>query len=307
MMLPLLMLLATSDPGSTDPAQWSVFPAPQSQAARASDAATLPPAAAAQYNQAATLIGQGRSPEATALLNQLGTQYPRVAEIFAARCSAQLAVKQPQYARADCEYALKLKPSLLTALFGLANAEEQLGLRTAAAQHYREYVEQPAALPELKARASARLSALGAVAAPTAAPVGPAPYAPPAAQAPSQVAQAQEPSAAVPPASSGCLTGDDGRQACGFNCMVGKDGKAACADMPEGRCSMNLEGHATCSQLVARGGSNAGGPPPSCLTGTDGRTVCGYHCAMGKNGRYYCANRPEGQCQANADGTYACQ
>src|SRR5207248_6330773 len=82
-----------------------------------------------------------------------------------------------------------------------------------------------------------------------------------------------------------CKMGSNGRQACGFNCRIGADGVAACADAPDGNCTAGADGHVTCTQIAARGGSNAGGAVPECEAGTDSISVCGYNCKQGTNER----------------------
>lgn len=291
--LTLLVLLAG------DPNEWSTFPdgkpapAKKGGAASPQSGATVPESAMPRYREAVSHIGAGRFQEATVLLNQLAAENPRVAEVFAARCSAQLGLRQATYAEADCAYALKLKPQLSMALYGLANAEDLLGKRDDAQKHYRDFARDPSARADLRTEAGRRADKLGG-----AQPVAPPPPGPePRAEAP-----------APPPrsAKSECRMGSDGRQACGYNCMIGSDGVSACADTPDGRCALGSDGHVTCSQLAVRGGANAGGKPPECRLGSDGRQTCGYNCRMGSNGRFYCATTPDGQCAMNSNGTFTC-
>src|SRR4051812_40868023 len=117
----MLMLLTAGDPN-----EWTTFPsgkpaastgqpaqAPAAAPAAAPSSGTgVPEAAKPRYRDAVAAVSGGRFQEATVLLNQLAAEYPQVAELYAARCSAQLGLKQPVYAEADCTYALKLKPSL---------------------------------------------------------------------------------------------------------------------------------------------------------------------------------------------------
>jgi hypothetical protein len=102
---------------------------------------------------------------------------PRWAEIFSARCTAQLGLKRPDSAAADCRYALQVKPELVVALYGLATAERALGQNALAAAHFRQYASSsnPDATPALKADARRAAEALEPQAA------APAPPAPPAA------------------------------------------------------------------------------------------------------------------------------
>jgi hypothetical protein len=266
------------------PNEWSTF-APGKQATPPPAGQDVPPQALQRYRDAIALVSQGKYGDATVVLNELSGEYPKLAEIFAARCSAQLGLRQPAYAEADCNYALQLKPSLSNARFGLAEAEESLGKRDLALRHYREFMNDPGARPELKAEAQKRADGVSR---------------PPVAQ------QGGQPVAHPRSSKPQCLVGKNGRQACGYNCLLGSDGVAACADMPEGDCTLNADGHVTCAQIAERGGANAGGLPPECKAGSDGIKVCGYNCKAGTNGRMYCATRPEGQCSQNGDGTFTC-
>jgi hypothetical protein len=99
----------------------------------------LSPEALERYQSANANISSGAYREAIMTLNQLASEYPRVAEIFAARCSAQVALKSNAGAEADCTYALTLKPQLATAVYALAMAQEGLGKRDAAIASYRKY------------------------------------------------------------------------------------------------------------------------------------------------------------------------
>jgi hypothetical protein len=256
----------------------------------------MPDGATPRYREAVSLISSGRYQEATVILNQVAAEYPKVAELYAARCSAQLGVKQAGYAETDCAYALKLKPTLSMALYGLASAEEALGKKDLAARHFREYQQDPGAREDLKQQAGKRAEALMSNAA-----AAPPPPAPP--------GQGQRTAAAAPKARSSkpeCKVGSNGRQACGYNCDIGSDGVSACADTPDGSCTKGEDGHVTCTQLAVRGGANAGGRPPECRTGTDGLKVCGYNCRLGTNGRFYCATMPDGECTMNPNGTFTC-
>jgi Flp pilus assembly protein TadD len=109
----------------------------------------------AEYRLAVQLIAERKFGEATAVLNEVAQQEPRWAEIFSARCSAQLGLKRPDSAAADCRYALQVKPELVVALYGLATAERLLGQNPQAAAHFRQYASStnPDATPELKAAA----------------------------------------------------------------------------------------------------------------------------------------------------------
>lgn len=245
----------------------------------------------ARYRDAVAHVTAGRYQDATVVINALSAEYPKVAELYATRCSAQLGLKQPSYAEADCAYALKLKPTLSTALYGLASAEEAQGKRELAARHFREYERDPLARSDLKAQAGKRADALqGGMAAAPSPPPPPGEGRPP------------TPRSSKPE----CRMGKNGRQACGYNCEIGQDGISACADTPDGACAVGTDGHVTCTQLAVRGGANAGGKPPECRVGTDGLQVCGYNCRMGTNGRFYCATMPDGECAQNSNGTFTC-
>ena len=306
----VLMILVAGDPN-----EWTSFPTgkPSSKggvtgggsksAPAASTTGAIPDGASARYRDAVEHVGAGRYQEATLVINQLTTEYPRVAELYATRCSAQLGLKQPQYAEVDCAYALKLKPTLSMAMYGLASAEEAQGKRELAARHFREYQRDPGARADLKEQAGKRAEALSGG---SAAATPPPPPPPPAVSGTNKAASNKAASAPARSATAQCRTGNDGRQACGYNCDVGSDGVAACADTPDGTCSGGADGHVTCTQLAVRGGANAGGRPPECRTGTDGVKVCGYNCKKGTNGRYFCAAMPEGECTPNANGTYTC-
>jgi hypothetical protein len=136
MHLALLLVLASSP---TDWAQYQASP-------------TDPKAA---YRLAVQLIAERKYGEATAVLNEVAAKEPRWAEIFSARCSAQLGLKRPDSAAADCRYALQVKPELVVALYGLATAERALGQDAQAAAHFRQYAgsTNPDATLELKAAA----------------------------------------------------------------------------------------------------------------------------------------------------------
>jgi len=113
---------------------------------------------------------------------------------------------------------------------------------------------------------------------------------------------------AIPPTNPGqpqCRMGTDGVQACGYTCMMGTDGHMACANSPDGVCAMGNDGHITCSQVAAGAGA-AAAPPPTCKTSANGMKACGYNCQFGANGNVYCASRPDGRCQMNADGSFSC-
>lgn len=148
----------------------------------------MTPVAQARYRDAVAMVTAGNHSGATEALNALAGEYPRVAEIFASRCSAQLGLRHNAEAEADCAYALRLKPQLLSALYALAIAEENQGKAQAALQHYRQYAAYDEAQAPYRAQALARVSALTAV------PTGPLPVA-----APPPPGAGQEPQAAAQP------------------------------------------------------------------------------------------------------------
>jgi hypothetical protein len=136
MHLALLLALASS------PSDWAPYQASPSDHKAA-------------YRLAVQLIAERKYGEATAVLNEVAAKEPRWAEIFSARCTAQLGLRRPDSAAADCGYALKVKPELVVALYGLATAERALGQDAQAAAHFRQYAgsTSPDATPELKAAA----------------------------------------------------------------------------------------------------------------------------------------------------------
>lgn len=277
--LVVLSLLGAGDEWAPPPAPVSVKPPDLSPRAR--------------YDTASRYLAGGKPAEASAILDLLIAEFPRVPEYFAARAQAQLALRAPLYAAADAQYALAIKPELVSSRYTLAAAEEALGHGASAAYHYRLYSDAtgPEVREDLRADARGRANRL-------APPVAMAPPPP----APLPRYQAPAPAAAAPPPS--CRMGSNGQQACGYNCRMGSDGLMACADTPDGVCAMGSNGRVTCSQVG--GGGATGGPPPECRMGSDGRQTCGYNCRMGSNGRMYCASRADAQCAFNSNGTFTC-
>jgi hypothetical protein len=264
---------------------WAPLPPPATGAALKPD---LSPRA--RYEAATRYIAGGKPGEASAILDLLIAEFPRVPEYFAARAQAQLALRAPLYASADAQYALALKPELASTHYTLAAAEEALGHAGNAALHYRLFADSASDVrQDTRAEARARANRL----APPQQPIAPAPSAP--------VYAAPPPAAPAP----SCRMGSNGQQACGYNCRMGSDGIMACADTPDGVCALGSDGRVTCSQLRS-GGGTPGGPPPECRMGSDGQQTCGYNCRMGSNGRMYCASRPDGQCAFNSNGTFTC-
>lgn len=134
----------------------------------------VPEAARPRYLEAVAKLGEKNYSAANDVLNALAADHPRVAEIFASRCSAQLGLQHWAAAEADCAYTLRLKP-LPTAIYGLAVAEDGQGKLAAAVTHYRQYAALVEALPALKQQALSRAglldAQLGAVAPAPPAPV----------------------------------------------------------------------------------------------------------------------------------------
>src|SRR5581483_5368620 len=88
---------------------------------------------------------------------------PKVAEIFASRCSALISNAQYAAAEADCAYAVTIKPNLPEALYALAVAEDHQGKAKPAAEHYQRYASFDGA--PLRDAALARADALARTAA----------------------------------------------------------------------------------------------------------------------------------------------
>ncbi len=126
----------------------------------AGKAPTLSPEALARYSDAVAKVQAGQHGPATEVLNGLAAEYPRVAEVFASRCSAQLGLRHFPAAEADCAYALAVRPNLPAAVYGLATAEELQGKTEAAIGHYRAYVALEDPQATYKPQASARLREL---------------------------------------------------------------------------------------------------------------------------------------------------
>ncbi|MBL8955943.1 MAG: DUF2846 domain-containing protein, partial [Myxococcaceae bacterium] len=119
----------------------------------------IPLAARERYADAVRKLGAQQYGPANDVLNQLAGEYPRLAEIFASRCSAQLGLQHWAAAEADCTYTLALK-RLPTAVYGLAVAEDGQGKFGLAIGHYRQYSGLPDATAQLKAHALARADVL---------------------------------------------------------------------------------------------------------------------------------------------------
>lgn len=123
-------------------------------------AQALTPAGNAKYAQATAKIQAGAHSEAISLLNELAAEFPRVAEVFVARCSAQVGLKSFQGAEADCTYALGIK-DVPVAIYTLAIAQERLGKREEAAANFRRYAAYDPSVAQYRDQAIARANALG--------------------------------------------------------------------------------------------------------------------------------------------------
>lgn len=76
-----------------------------------------------------------------------------------------------------------------------------------------------------------------------------------------------------------------------------------------GACGLALmasAAHPNTGRVTRSQAALAGGPAPECMTGSDGRNVCGYNCKLGSAGQVACADTPEGVCANNADGSVSC-
>ena len=151
----------------------------------------VPAAARARYQDAVTRLNARQYGPANDVLNALAAENPRVAEVFASRCSAQLGLQHWAAAEADCAYTLALK-QLPTAVYGLAVAEDGQGKYAQAIGHYRQYAGLLDATAQLKAAALTRADLLAAQT-PAAAPAAPPP------SRKEKVAKKEEPDVAPPP------------------------------------------------------------------------------------------------------------
>jgi hypothetical protein len=119
----------------------------------------VPPAARARYQDAVTKLSARQWGPANDVLNALASEFPRVPEIFASRCSAQLGLQHWAAAEADCNYTLQLKP-LPTAVYGLAVAQDGQGKLELAIAGYRKYAGMLDAQASLKSQALSRADVL---------------------------------------------------------------------------------------------------------------------------------------------------
>lgn len=142
----------------------------------AAAAAELTPDGLARYQQANAAVSAGQWRTAIETYNALAAEFPRVAEVFAGRCSALVGQQNFPAAEADCTYALKVKPSLAAARYALAMALDYQGKRDAAVAQYKEYAALDEKQAPYRAAATARIEALaGAPTAKTPPPPPPPP------------------------------------------------------------------------------------------------------------------------------------
>src|SRR4051812_12404896 len=87
-------------------------PPPTAQPVAAAPSTTFTPEAMARYQDAVAKVQAGAHGPATEVLNSLAAEYPRIPEIFASRCSAQLGLQHFAAAEADCAYALRVRPQM---------------------------------------------------------------------------------------------------------------------------------------------------------------------------------------------------
>src|SRR4051812_24907310 len=95
--------------------------------------------ALSRYQDAFAKLQSGAYGPATEVLNALAGPHPRVAEIFALRCSAQIGLGRFSASEADCAYALTIKANLASALYGRAVSEDNRGKVALAIGPYRRY------------------------------------------------------------------------------------------------------------------------------------------------------------------------
>lgn len=116
----------------------------------------------ARYWDAVAKVQAGAYGPATEVLNGLAGEYPKIPELFATRCSAQLGLGHFAAAEADCAYALRLRPQMASALYALAVAEDDQAKTELAIGHYRQYAALNDPQATFKAQALARATLLAA-------------------------------------------------------------------------------------------------------------------------------------------------
>jgi hypothetical protein len=158
----------------------------------------VPPAARDRYQDAVKKLAAKQYGPANDVLNGLAGEFPRVAEIFASRCSAQLGLQHWAAAEADCNYTLALK-QLPTAVYGLAVAQDGLGKHALAITNYRKYAGLPEAVAAYKQHAMTRADVLSAQGNAVAPPPPPPPAAKVAKQEPPPPEPKHEPAPSKPP------------------------------------------------------------------------------------------------------------
>lgn len=191
----------------------------------------LEPADQEKYADAVRMIREGSQKDfasASEVLNALAKKSPRCAEVFAARCSAQMGLRAWQQAANDCSYALSLKPGLISAVYAQATAEKNLGHVDKARQLFTQYVESddPQVVDDLRdwaQRFADELTVPLDDEAPRA--LEQAPTAPPVVKAAASKNRAPE-AAVEPPPPGTCRTRTD--CAPGKWCKAGGDGQKVC-------------------------------------------------------------------------------
>jgi hypothetical protein len=241
-MLPICVVAMLSQAPSAPPLVAAVEP-PGTRA-------TLSPEALERYRQASTAVIEGRFSEATASLNALAASYPQVPEVFAARCSAQLGLRQFSFAEADCAYALRLNPALPTARAGLDQARAGLTPRAAPVP------AQPAPEPR-RPRPTCLMGTDGQQACGYHCQMGTNGVVACADTADGVCAMGTDGRITCsrvgasggyqPGVKPECRMGTDGRNTCGYHCQMGTNGHIYCASSPDGTCAMNTNGTWTCS------------------------------------------------------------
>ena len=112
--LTLLLLLAG------DPNEWNTLDGKKGKPLKAAPASKTAPAAApafpegarAPYQDAVAKVASGQYGPATDVLNALAPDYPRLPELFATRCSAQLGLRHAAAAEAPSEEMAQLREQM---------------------------------------------------------------------------------------------------------------------------------------------------------------------------------------------------
>jgi tetratricopeptide (TPR) repeat protein len=191
------------------------------------------PALQERYAEAAQHLSAREYSRALGLLQQLVSDFPQVPQIYSARCSANLGLAQWNLALIDCQYALQLRPQLPTAVYGLAQAQEKVGLLLEAAQNYRLYSELRGADDTYTSKVLARKRSKELVAH---------------LQAQQELAGPAfgTPGRPSPQSPRECRAGPDGQSVCGYNCRASSSGRISCSSVPNGLCTLNSDGTLAC-------------------------------------------------------------